>query len=824
MVSTLLSLLFLAALAAPGVAALRRAGSAFTVTEQIALGAPLGIIMGAGVILLLAIALGFSVGLVIAGGMIAALAGWELWPGQRKPAVLARLTARRSRSKTGGRTRDAGAVTSTQRLVAEDGRSVSALQGAPSSRRDALGERVGAVTIAPEAEAHADGTALDDAALDPAPDQRALRGRRRLWSHTARREWRGALLPILVIGGLGLLWSAFYATSMTYDAEGLRAGHQHIWSDWSVHLGHTTSFAYADNFPPHNPFYAGHSFNYHFLIAFTSACLVKLGMDPVASLKLHDLLLSCLVTLAVFAFARRLTSGDGAAAALALLLFMLGGGFGWALTVGEANRSHDLWRTLLDHPWNYDRQIAATIRWEPVFLVAIAPTRGTLYGLPLGMLCLTLLWQGLVPRATGVARPSWPAARGGRDEESVNPGDTQSGDGAQAGQIAPDTNGAATVPTHERASAAASTVFDSQTVLGAERSSARVRLAAPVRDWRAVPERWRWFLAAGAVAGLLPYAHLGTLLALALVTPALFLLFPRREWLIFFAAWVLIAVPQLLLQGGAGSGHSEWYTGWMAHVDPAHADSIPWFWLKNLGLIIPLLLIALCSRRLVSPMAQRYLWAFMPLFVVANVVSFDPTGPWNNLKVLIYWYLGACVLVGALVARAWRSSPAPLARFLIGGALLTMTLSGALMHLHQLRGLDSYELFSTDELRFAERVRAETPPHAIFATGFEHNPVVTALAGRQVLLFFPPYLVSWGIDSRQREQDVRDLFAFAPDTPAIIAKYQIDYVVIGPSEEQLKPNVDAFAATYPLAIETETYKVFDVRASKHDPFLGNAPR
>ena len=49
---------------------------------------------------------------------------------------------------------------------------------------------------------------------------------------------------------------------------------------------------------------------------------------------------------------------------------------------------------------------------------------------------------------------------------------------------------------------------------------------------RAVREQrhGRNFVGAGIVAGLLPFAHLGSLLAMALITPFLFLLFPAKRW------------------------------------------------------------------------------------------------------------------------------------------------------------------------------------------------------------------------------------------------------------------------------------------------------
>ena len=51
---------------------------------------------------------------------------------------------------------------------------------------------------------------------------------------------------------------------------------------------------------------------------------------------------------------------------------------------------------------------------------------------------------------------------------------------------------------------------------------------------------WRRFAFAGAVAGILPLAHLGSFAALAIIAPFLVLLFPQRGWLAFFGVWIVV--------------------------------------------------------------------------------------------------------------------------------------------------------------------------------------------------------------------------------------------------------------------------------------------
>ena len=109
-------------------------------------------------------------------------------------------------------------------------------------------------------------------------------------------------------------------------------------------------------------------------------------------------------------------------------------------------------------------------------------------------------------------------------------------------------------------------------------------------------------------------------------------------------------------------------------------------------------------------------------------------------------------------------------------------------------------------------MRELTPAHATFAVSFQHNHPIPVMAGRRVVMSYEGWLYAFGIDYAQRERDVRAIFALAPNMPALLNEYDVDYVVIGPGEEQeFKPDVAAFRARYPMIISTENYEIFKVR-------------
>ncbi|MDP9365123.1 MAG: hypothetical protein M3Q10_13015, partial [Chloroflexota bacterium] len=173
--------------------------------------------------------------------------------------------------------------------------------------------------------------------------------------------------------------------------------------------------------------------------------------------------------------------------------------------------------------------------------------------------------------------------------------------------------------------------------------------------------------------------------------------------------------------------------------------------------------------------------------------------------------LAVCLLVAALLAKTWREHRAPIVRCMVAGVFATMVLSGLLWNFFQLQGKGRTQLLTAEEVALGEAVREQTPPHALFAIGLQHGNPVPMLAGRRVLMSFPFFLWTWGIDHAQRERDLRAIYAFAPNAPQLLSDYGVNYVVIGPAERrELGADLAAYRERYPTVIRTANYAVFDV--------------
>jgi hypothetical protein len=285
-------------------------------------------------------------------------------------------------------------------------------------------------------------------------------------------------------------------------------------------------------------------------------------------------------------------------------------------------------------------------------------------------------------------------------------------------------------------------------------------------------------------------------------------LFPRREWLAFVATGAIVGGIVLFgVQGGEARASSSlrWEPGWLTGD-----DAWLWFWVRNLGLYLPLAAVGWLVGGLLSGPSRRLLLAFVPIFVVANTFILGAYD-WDNSKVLLYFFLALAICSAVALVALWRVQRDVVSRALIVVAVLTMIGSGLLTNLSQLMGNDRMRLAGPAELDLAAWAREETPTDAIFAVGLEHNDPIPMLAGRRVIASYRPWLTNLGLDPTRQEAALRSIMGLDPAAPELIATYGVDYVAIGQWEiDELDADVEAFAARYPIAYESSEYRVFDV--------------
>jgi hypothetical protein len=228
------------------------------------------------------------------------------------------------------------------------------------------------------------------------------------------------------------------------------------------------------------------------------------------------------------------------------------------------------------------------------------------------------------------------------------------------------------------------------------------------------------------------------------------------------------------------------------------------FWLKNLS---PHWLVFALAYGMAKPKLKTFYLAFVGLFVVGNLLVFQPYD-WDNIKLLVWWFLPSCVLAGFFLEQlwlrhSWRGASVALLLFVL------MTATGAASVYRELHL--SWLMFSREDLELADFVRGSTGKDALFLTSDKHNNPVACLGGRRILMGYRGWLWSHGVDYRVREQDVMTIYSGSERARDLLTRYSIDYVLIEQDKMvDFHENVAFFAAHFRPVYRSAHYILFEV--------------
>lgn len=571
----------------------------------------------------------------------------------------------------------------------------------------------------------------------------------------------GKILNFVCYAGVILLLYFFFERAMFETKEGIFTGGSQNLGDLPFHLGAIFSFTEGNNVPPENPSFANAKFTYPFMADFLTACLMKLGVGVREAMIAQNVTLgfSLFVLFEKFTFA--MTKSRPAGKLAALILFFCGG-LGFLLFL------RDYWqdgRGILEFLWNMPKDYTIRpegIRWGNSLTTLFLTQRSLLLGMPLTLIVLTWLWKTFNAKT-----------QSSKDAEEINRDKGDEG--------------------------------DKKTLTTGHRPLTSIFI--------------------GLLAGTLPLIHVHSLVVLFVVTA--FLFFFRidrwRDWIMFGIGVAVIAVPELLwvMTGSATqlSKFIDWNFGW-----DARGENIFVFWFKNLGLFIPLLLLSIFllfnrenteaapgdeKSAIPNPKSQILFYVpFIFIFIVANLVKLAPW-EWDNIKVLIYWFIASVPFVAGGLAYLW--SRAVVFKILAAGCLLILIFSGALDVWRVVSGQINYKVFDKDAVAIAEQIKQKTPPKALFLNAPTYNSAVV-LSGRRSLMRYSGHLGSYGIDYAARELEVKRIYEGSALTESFLKKNEIEYIIVSPEETSNLDAVDeAFFEKYPKIAEVGQYRVYKVK-------------
>ena len=521
------------------------------------------------------------------------------------------------------------------------------------------------------------------------------------------------LFPIFAL--CCIFFPAFYilfSRVILWKEDGLYTGLAYNLGDLPYHWSIVNSFLYGENFPPEHTLYSGSPLRYYFLSDFFTALLMKSGLSLWGAFTFHGIVLSIILLGIVYLFTYRFTQNK-IAAAISPFLFFFNGGLGFVQFFKDliANRENLINFFLYLNDYTNIGDLA--YRWINTTSSLLVPQRPFLFGFPMSILVLAMLWVGIKRGSKG------------------------------------------------------------------------------------------YYALAGVVAGMLPLFHAHSYFSLGIISAVLFLLFPSVRWLWFFIPAGVLSLPQALylMSRGESTGHFfSIHLGWVANE-----ENVFWFYLKNTGLFIPILLGTLIFSKKLSYPQKKFAIPFLLIFVIANLIQFTPWD-WDNLKVLIFFYIGSIPYVSYGLASLWKNTyriiPILLCLSLVLSGITSIGRTFTQFYLEN----------NNEEIGLAEIIKKTTEPKSRFLTAPAYNHFIL-LTGRRILHGYIGSLWAQGVDFNKRLEDVRKMYRGGIGTKNLFSQYGIDFVVIGPPEirEKMEPNLEFYINNFPILVQSENYYVFKIR-------------
>jgi hypothetical protein len=338
-----------------------------------------------------------------------------------------------------------------------------------------------------------------------------------------------------------------------------------------------------------------------------------------------------------------------------------------------------------------------------------------------------------------------------------------------------------------------------------------ISLTIIILVWLGIQRRKKGeFLLAGFLGGLLPLFHTHSFMSVSIISAFLFLLFFRkdkdyiRQWACFFLPLVVLALPQVLYIMSRVPENSmvfKPYYGWVARD-----SNYIWFWIKNTGFFMFLVIDALLLKSVSRDLKKFYIPCVF-LFIIANLISFSPCWIGDNAKIIIYWFICSIPLVSFSLVNLFKTH-----KLIAVVIILTLTLVGILdITKSVFTDRRVFMIWSRGGVMIAREIREHTPPGSVFFNAPVHfSPIF--LSGRPTLMGDPMHVCAQGINL-DREQSIKTIFeSNKPQLQLKLLKLLgADYALVGPTERERLKDKDFFEKHFKVFIDQHEYKVFKLK-------------
>lgn len=328
------------------------------------------------------------------------------------------------------------------------------------------------------------------------------------------------------------------------------------------------------------------------------------------------------------------------------------------------------------------------------------------------------------------------------------------------------------------------------------------------------------FILLGVIAGCMTMIHTHSFLALAVISAVMAVwsvletpIKNRKDvlinWCIYAAIAAVLALPQMFVwtfnQAESG-GFLKYSPVWMNTQDP-----YIWFWLKNFGIILLLIIPAFINTNKDN---KKIFTGGIVLFILAELIQFQPN-EYDNNKLFFITYMLAVILVSEFCVFVYDKMKEVKWRGYFAALIIFFgTFSGVLTVIREYKSGGIYQTFSENDIEFAEFVEDNTEPTAIFATNTEHLNPVYVLAGRSVYLGPSLFLNFHGFSSEinSRHAQLEELYGSNSETELrnTAKQYNIRYILVSRREENEYEINDAAFTNINKIYSKNGYNLYDL--------------
>lgn len=593
---------------------------------------------------------------------------------------------------------------------------------------------------------------------------------------------------VLVVFGFFLftLWCyLLYTHSIRYDADGSIYTGQCSFGDMNMHLGFITSIAVQRTFPPDYSIFPGVQLAYPFLADSNSSSIYIWGSSLRWAYNLPMVFAFVQVFGCLFLLANTFLKSVGKST-LALIYFFLNGGFGfWYFMNWSKEREFQFTDIFTGYYTTPTNLVSENIRWVNVIADMLLPQRATLFGYAILFAAVYLLYKAVFLNQKDYF---FIAAVMGGSLPLIHTHSFLCFGVIAAGYLLmylyyKNNSGEAV----RLSGGAILAVFLCFMIF------VQFMLKQDI-----MPEDRLLPMAVSMIALLVIYGVYQVVLYIK-GNGCRTLLF---SWGLFLVIVLSLALPQLIgftfgqvNRGGFVRGCFNWGN---------QGDFYPWFYIKNMGIVLIFGIAAFAGAGIRT---MKFAFPIVPIWFLAEMIAFAPNN-YDNNKLLYVAYAFLCIIAADYSVELWkRIKTIKGSGILAGMVLFIATFAGILTLMRE--AYSEVQLYGKDQVEMAKWIEENTDEEAVFLTSDRHNNIIASMTGRNIVCGSGAFLYFHGIDTSERNADVKAMFEHPAENRGLYQKYHVSYICYSPYEwGNYETEQAEFDRLFPLAFAFENTKIY----------------